>query len=694
MHLSSEGKAIYAKIRYRSKFVANDGIDDVKEKTTIFVIGSGASADAGLPMAHHAIDIILKELNISVDQLNEQINDLLKISNFSNLPKEAFETQMLAISQIRQEPLRTVIQRLYKFRYIPLLRYEIIAHMFKHRFIDAIINFNFDELLDQSIDDELGPGEYYKIVSDGDCPNLLLDPDIFARHHYRSNLPVYIKPHGTASHISTLRFTRRQYYEMPADIKAVIHNMVKASRRPVTFVVIGFSMRSGEFNEIITSPHSDSKIFYINTSDVDPDPPVRGYVPDLIKVDREPYSLDRIMQSIWIKTSSHFKDFYKPRNICRHELITAVFEGLKTDTIIAGRNLKEYLQDRTVVEFILSVAKAKGLINLSEIAEDRCGKYYDLLIKYRRTELHPIQTFTEMIRDFGFQESEYGHEIFRLKHFKSIEETLILDKKNLYIFMEENMNLIYDIYVKYKPRASISDNETVKALFNETVDILYSSENTEIITGQNKVLNKIFKDATIVNTQTALKWHTIDLLEQDWNMLLVVAETGEWIINKTILEAIAKKTNISIALLVADMSRKKEIKAAFKKLKGCRLDIRRMNWWEHNRHMTIALRNMLPIGSVYFSRRLRASQINPIILDELDTQVALKVFCAYLLKADIADKIKVDYSKIENHIHLLSNLFNHSKSRSREPMNLELQPRPTRRSTGPRNTRGTPTDSL
>ena len=41
-------------------------------------------------------------------------------------------------------------------RYYPGLAYEILAHLMKHGFIDAIINFNFDEVLDQAIEDELG----------------------------------------------------------------------------------------------------------------------------------------------------------------------------------------------------------------------------------------------------------------------------------------------------------------------------------------------------------------------------------------------------------------------------------------------------------------------------------------------------------------------------------------------------------
>ncbi|MBK7939692.1 MAG: hypothetical protein IPJ82_22550 [Lewinellaceae bacterium] len=84
-------------------------------------------------------------------------------------PKFDFESYLLLMTKFfREQDVRKALQEMFNVRYAPCLFYEIAAHLFKHRFFDVIINFNFDELLDQSIREEMGVADY-KIISDGDC---------------------------------------------------------------------------------------------------------------------------------------------------------------------------------------------------------------------------------------------------------------------------------------------------------------------------------------------------------------------------------------------------------------------------------------------------------------------------------------------------------------------------------------------
>ncbi len=46
------------------------------------------------------------------------------------------------------------------------------------------------------------------IYSDGHCPE---DYEEITQNNGKLNRPIYIKPHGTISHLSTLRFTREDF---------------------------------------------------------------------------------------------------------------------------------------------------------------------------------------------------------------------------------------------------------------------------------------------------------------------------------------------------------------------------------------------------------------------------------------------------------------------------------------------------
>ncbi|MBK6976711.1 MAG: hypothetical protein IPH28_06005 [Cytophagaceae bacterium] len=101
---------------------------------------------------------------------------------------------------------------MFNQRTYPSVFYEILAHIFKNRFVDAVINFNFDESFDQAVLEEISTGELKKIVSDGDCVPYV---DLVEEHNLK--LPLYIKPHGTFSEKSSLRFTKEHYIDIPQE---------------------------------------------------------------------------------------------------------------------------------------------------------------------------------------------------------------------------------------------------------------------------------------------------------------------------------------------------------------------------------------------------------------------------------------------------------------------------------------------
>ena len=105
--------------------------------------------------------------------------ELFRLERVYGLDRDDFETRLAALSRTPEVApfVRQEIAQQYNLRHPTLLGYELLAHLLKHRFLDAIVSFNFDELLDQSLDDELGTTGYCKLVSDRDAVGTVTDPD-------------------------------------------------------------------------------------------------------------------------------------------------------------------------------------------------------------------------------------------------------------------------------------------------------------------------------------------------------------------------------------------------------------------------------------------------------------------------------------------------------------------------------------
>jgi hypothetical protein len=175
-----------------------------RQMRCIAIVGAGASA----PLLARS-DELAKKLE---KQFGRDKTELERLVLVNNLKRKEFETRLVALSRTPDaaRQVRQTISDDYAIRHPPVLAYELLAHLTKHRFLDAIISFNFDELLDQSLEDELGPGEYVRVVSDRDCTAIQPDPDA------KNYVPLYVKLHGTASEPDSLRFTPESYYSLPS----------------------------------------------------------------------------------------------------------------------------------------------------------------------------------------------------------------------------------------------------------------------------------------------------------------------------------------------------------------------------------------------------------------------------------------------------------------------------------------------
>jgi len=210
----------------------------------IAVVGAGASAPV-LDRGNDLASGLIERFNIGQALVEAEKERLARITAVD--PTD-FEAQLSAIGQTlgNSRRVRAAISDLYRVRHPSVLAYEMLAHLLKHRFLDAIISMNFDELLDQSLDDELSAGEYQRIVSDRDCVDV--NSDVSAPDY----IPLYIKLHGTASEPESLRFTRESYYDSPVQVGTVAARLFQV---PECIVLnIGFGMASFDLHRLLAIP--------------------------------------------------------------------------------------------------------------------------------------------------------------------------------------------------------------------------------------------------------------------------------------------------------------------------------------------------------------------------------------------------------------------------------------------------------
>jgi hypothetical protein len=355
--------------------------DKQERVRNILVVGAGASHDSykAFPVGRHLIEEVITTYETEIKTipfLKEKFDTIeSEIIDITRKEQLNFENYLYLLSNhfVTQRELREKIKEMTGFRYCISLFNEIVAHLLKHAFVDVVINFNFEETLDHSIDEEIGEGNYHKIISDGNCVGLeqvLVDG--------RLKIPIYIKPHGTFSHKSTLRFTNRHYFDLPNDIRTMLEGLLSGQRgekekrrgkkdiQRVNVICIGFALESLEFNKILNNfLPPESVIYNIN---LHPEKNAENFFKDrslgnfldrasrhgrkLMGGENQVYraiSTDNFLQNetsvkknknpgntltsplgelfsvLWRISYDLFKDSYKPRSIARHEILSYLF---------------------------------------------------------------------------------------------------------------------------------------------------------------------------------------------------------------------------------------------------------------------------------------------------------------------------------------------------------------------------------
>jgi hypothetical protein len=595
----------------------------------VVVVGAGAShAACGLPLGKEAAEELKRRLTrVNEDLLQEELD---RLTLEYRLEKTDFETLLLALGKFDQQQLLLELHNIFFRRHYPNFTYEILAHLLKHRFLDAIVNFNFDELLDQAIDDEVGTGNYYRVVSDGDGLDEISE---WIDQRKRFRLPVYIKPHGTASQKSSLRFTRSLYTLLPSEFTGLLKALFYPKQGPVKVLVLGHAMQSIEFNALLRNAHKDTETLFIDAEKPKLEDSLGKFYREGFCQVTQDRPLSAQMEELWEATAMFFQDGYEPRRVSRHKLISRLFARTVDFKHPESKNqseLVEYLKDRAFLELAIAIAKAKGFVHLHQLSSGRAGDYFRL---YRRRAPHASTvSLYKMCEKLGLKQVGYSREALRLG---KISDNPKQPLSSLIVKQEDLEASLTELQMKLEGCLSASlwerfQNE--RELLNQTLTEMYKGDEVEVGSVKNVGHHEAFSDPLPLHTMTALKEQTVELLEEDdWDALLVVAETGQWLTSPSLVRILQGKKG-KLVVVVADDTLHKELQERF----GSQLHLFRvLPWWLHNQHMTLLLEGQEVKRGIYFERRLRSSLIMPLgVSASNDTSALLDAFVAYLMKAE------------------------------------------------------------
>jgi hypothetical protein len=616
------------------KLVLHEGkVQEGPNRRVVVIVGAGASLEAGMCDSKQATEKLRNKGILDARTLQDELDLLEKTWRLSKPQLESLETLVVALSttvrgaRATRRELQSMFTDPTTGRYLPLLGYEILAHGLKHRFIDAIVNYNVDELLDQSIADELRPGEYHHIVFDGDCPKFPISTE------FPLERPYYIKPHGTVSHPSSLRFTREDYYRLPDEIVHVMRALLTGC--PLDLLVIGFSMQSFELIGLLNDARPGSRIFYVAPQQPTSDPPLLGDISReqyLISVHAENETerwkngwFSAVLEELWREVTRCFREPYAPRNIARHELLPKIFPcGDRS------HGLEQYLFDRTVLELAMAIAKGRGFLMMTDLGQQRAGEYY---VRYRK-ELHrsPAQSFLSLCERLGLCDIGYGRETLRLG--PGSTETTVLTPNQ---FREALGRLVRDIanVPGVSPLLARLTRDRRSEILEKALLELYEAGESEIRNDTPSLYAGVFKSPQPLVTRTSLHYFTNEMLrEPGWNSLHAISESGEWLRSdhvRTLLTA--NNRELQLRLVLADT---RWVKCLQDMYGPSRLEVRTRKWWNHNRHITLVCDpGGTPMQAIYFSRRFRASEIRPMRLcSPEDSAIANEIFEAYWQAAE------------------------------------------------------------
>jgi hypothetical protein len=649
----------------------------------IAVVGAGASA----PVLERGDDLatgLIQRFHVDEAAIKAEHERLERITAVD--PQE-FEAQLSAIGQTLggDRRVRSAISELYQVRHPTIKAYELIAHLLKHRFLDAVISMNFDELLDQSLDDELGVGEYQRIVSDRDCVSVQTN-ELAVDH-----LPLYIKLHGTASEPESLRFTRESYYDSPIRVGALAAELFQV---PECIVVnVGFGMGSFDLHRLLAMPE---KLWLFNLGEErlgkkaveaikrerekrwDDDEPKPAVDDDFELVNKgeeqgkggNKKRCDELLEDLHEHIENRGKKLLEKapmiislRSVKRHDAVVNLLgpdsepgrrlvklprsaddarfsldpqaRAADPDAVYAG-----YLLRRAILELALALARERGLISVSTLAVDRGGHYFDA---YRRHAIENPWTWRQLYTLVGFEQSPEVPDVFETtaeirasskRTGKPMERRLLKklvpkETKREEAEWHELPGLdIARLVERVLPHVVDSPTEKHEKSLIQALEKLSGGSEYELHSRDDRVCAKTFVRPLTLKTLSAFDAYSYKVVAKagrgkEKGKIDIISETGDWLLKRA--ESLEPQLKLikRIRLIVAFLHCVPDLQQKFPNIK-----IRYQQPWHHNRHMLIArCKDDEPGPAIYFARHHRTPYVTPVFVhNRADVEVVQNAF--------------------------------------------------------------------
>jgi hypothetical protein len=567
----------------------------------------------------------------------------------------------------------------------PQLGYELIAHFLRHGFVDHVVNFNFDEALDVALDNELGRHGYRRVLSDSDV--VLEDHRVAVERPGEPpprRPPHHLKLHGTISVPSSLRFTKDHTQSIPVGMLNVLDQIAFAGgRRRLHLVTLGYSWNDPDFvNWVVARAELIDRVTI-----------VRGHetaIPALLEArysERYGDSRRSMADAPPPRQLTSFVDIVATSQIpidgrietAIDDILWALANGIeerlladKVDYVPIARHVvlghlfgpeRQHFEDRRPVkwgfdpvnkhtaslrlrlELWLHLFKCKGMLTLSGVAETpRIQAYMEALAgPYELDSYLPTAQRNaprEQVRETFFHAGRNAGEVFA-----------DLVSHALLSFKQEEVAVPTFELAGGEIRV---DNKDGKDFVRDLFAGIWECDETEVTTVPDPRVKWLFANPLPLTSYLQLRRKTNQLLESPWTHLLIIAESGEWLAKwlrhhaSQLTPGAAKQIlliRVGDAGLIGDELHPgwgawESIKARNESqfAKGPQLREIALPWWRHNRHLTLALsadgkRAVKFLQGIYFRRRLKASRIAPVWLDEADCGELFLIFLAYAIRA-------------------------------------------------------------
>lgn len=650
---------------FLEKEIADEFKATKKRSRNILVIGAGATMNANKKFKN-GMGLSGEIKNFLPHDKKDFKKVIEHYSNSHNLKSDTFEAEMYSVSKMgpfHKDKLEEHIKDIFNYPYVTSLFYELVAHMFNHRLFDVIINYNFDEILDGLIDEELTPNKYDKVLPLNSFDRNLLEED-FKR-------PLYIKPHGTISKPSSLQYTFDDYYSMKEEMEELLKKAFKGEYSnhliPVNIIIVGFELGSynakiidvikGEVTRLKETKKSETNkinIYIYNAKSeqdylkdnenfkklIDDYKDIVIYKKDHYhEVSKEDqFSLGNEFKDIWNEVVKCYRTENKVRvrNIIRHEVVANIFSNydLKNDQTYVS----DLLHKRLLIELVILIIKSNGLVHINQLKQYRIEKYMRLIISSTRSKI--------VLRNILLEDLKLG------KIEKYIDD----------VFKVNNDH--------YKPNGLLNVESYIDSLANSLLNVFHDEmvldqlkrlEPSNLLTVQennsSRIISQFYLSGKIKMICSDIEWtYLFDKMmnKSDYDVILTVTERGNIFKNvipkgkgvKVVVPILAYYNNFTPYSNFDEIAsnfnpnffkiRTREIEGKNNYLNG----IAHIPWWIHNSHIVMVCNfvngELQPQHAIYYKRSMLSNIVSPIYVDSTnkeDLMIIYNIFLNYWAKS-------------------------------------------------------------